>query len=257
MSNISFPSITIAYSTLGARLKILTLPDQSSGVDYLVLVQKSNGDVPVYLSKREDVEIKFLNNVGLSYSRNAALRDARGDLLVFMDDDLVLDLDGVRALADRFVRDPFLGFAAGWRRSYFEEQSVPPVEAPLGRFNSGRICAPELMVRPSMIADKFLRFDTAFGLGAQYGLGEEYIFVTDMLKAKIKGVSVPIIVGDHPDESTGQIWDDPALMNARMAMIKRVFGRGFFFMRLAYLWRHRQKVPRWCDRKKFIFGISF
>lgn len=257
MSQTAPLSITVAYSTMGHRLSGLALPEPYDGVEYLVLVQKPTAAIPAAMGARGDVRVVLLQSLGLSHSRNAALAEAKGDLLVFMDDDLTLDLNGMKDLAAEFLRDPSLDFAAGWRKDYYEARGMPPDRAVFSLFNSGRICAPELMVRTESILEKTVQFDTDFGLGARHGIGEEYTFVSDMLRANLKGMSVPIVMGEHPEDSTGQTWNDPALMNARMALLSRVFGVWAFAIRPAYIWRHRRRVPNWMDRVRFAFGLSF
>lgn len=246
--------VTIAYSTMGPRLRGLRVPAPCAGFEYLVLVQSFDGRCPPALRRRGDVRVVPLHTLGLSHSRNAALEHACGDYLVFADDDMVLDLEGMRALAQQLEADPSLSFVAGWRAEYVKARGHPRAEAPLGRFNSGRICAPELMVRVSDVRRAGILFDPQFGVGAQYPLGEEYIFISDMLAAKFKGNAVSCVVGSHPTSSTGQIWDDPVLMQARSAMLHRVFGRFDFVMRSVYIWRHRAKVPRRADRVRFALG---
>lgn len=250
-------SITVAYSTMGHRLHGLALPGPCAGVDYVVLVQKPTETTARAFSERADVRVVPLPSLGLSHSRNAALAEATGALLVFMDDDLILDLTGLRNMAAEFARDPALGFAAGWRKDYYEARGMPPDRAVFSLFNSGRICAPELMVRTDALARSSVQFDTEFGLGATHGLGEEYVFVSDMLRANLKGVSLPIVMGEHPEDSTGQTWDDPELMSARVALLSRVFGVWAFVIRPIYIWRHRRRVPRWGDRVRFALGLPF
>ncbi|WP_456389768.1 hypothetical protein, partial [Profundibacter sp.] len=120
--------------------------------------------------------------------------------------------------------------------------------------NSGRICAPELMVRVGAIRGANIAFDPEFGLGAKFGLGEEFIFITDALKAGLKGVGFPIVTGAHPDESTGNDWQDPALMRARAAMLARVFGRWAILARMAYAWRYRSRIGTIRGCLGFAFG---
>ena len=67
----------------------------------------------------------FEGTLGLTSARLRGIREARGDLLVFVDDDNVLDADFLEA-ARRIARErPFLGSWSGQCRPEFEE---PPPE---------------------------------------------------------------------------------------------------------------------------------
>lgn len=235
--------ITVAISALGKRLAGLPLPPPCPGLTYLVLVQKlGEARVPAALEARADVAVRVLDTVGLSRSRNAALDLAPGALVVFADDDMTLEPEGFLRLARAFAADPALGLAAGWRSDRLPRAGRRARPHRLHHFNAGRICAPELMVRRSAIDAAGLRFDPAFGIGGRFGLGEEYVFITDALKAGLRGRSCPVAVGQHPSESTGDNWQRADLMQARIAMLTRVFGRWAPLMRLLYALRYRRRI---------------
>ena len=51
-----------------------------------------------------------------------------------------------------------------------------------------------------------LYFDTEFGAGMDNYLGDEYIFITDAHKKKLKCIYLPINFSIHPMESSVTIW---------------------------------------------------
>jgi glycosyltransferase involved in cell wall biosynthesis len=241
MSSVVHPSltVTIAISSLGAGLGRIRLPEPKKGIDYLVLSQGLK-KVPVgvanaLLEGRDDVTIVELRNLGLSNSRNAGLELATGDLLLFSDDDIELNITGILALRDHFLANDGLSLVAGWRA---ERLPLGARKMRLTRFNAGRICAPEFMVRRAQIK---VRFDTNFGIGARFGLGEDYVFITDVLGAGGLGDTIPVATGSHPHASTGENWTDPKLLTARRAIIYRVFGAWAPLFSILYLIRHRRR----------------
>lgn len=248
------PAITVAISTMGARMGNITLPDQTPEITYLVLVQCADSTPLPAALQRQDVTVANLSTHGLSNSRNAALSQANTDFLLFNDDDIEFFTDGIISLQKTFDHDPDLALAAGWRRERLPTHGPRAKQHALRIGNSGRICAPEFMVRLDAVRRAGITFDTDFGLGAEFGLGEEFVFITDALKAGLKGVGFPIITGSHPDESTGLDWQDPALMRARSAMLGRVFGRKAAVARMAYAWRYRSKIGNTRRCLDFAFG---
>ncbi|CUH80811.1 Glycosyl transferase family 2 [Tritonibacter multivorans] len=243
--------LTVAISTLGAGIDRIQLPEPVAGIRYLVLHQCPQQVSSVLL--RADVRVVALDTVGLSNSRNAALEQAETDLLIFADDDTTLFLDGVQSLAQSLAAAPDLALAVGWRAERLPSQAR---RAYLTRFNSGRICAPEFMVRRSLFRTAGVRFDPDFGLGARFGLGEEYVFVTDALRAGLRGITLPVVTGSHPEESTGDLWSDPTLMAARQAVIARVFGRWALAVRAVYMLRHRHRFDSLEGRLRFVLGTG-
>ncbi|MCG7625979.1 glycosyltransferase family 2 protein [Epibacterium sp. Ofav1-8] len=248
-------TVTVAISTLGAGVARIRLPKPQPDIDYLILLQAPQ-DAPAGAEEtlqtgRGDVSILARPDRGLSNSRNAGLEQAQGDLVLFSDDDVVLKVEGILTLRDQFARDPDLVLAAGWRAERLPKTaSVKKLTC----FNSGRICAPEFMVHKKKTLALDVRFDLEFGLGAHYGVGEDYVFVTDILRAGGVGCTVPVVIGAHPHTSTGDDWSDPALLAARQAVIGRVFGIWAGPIRFAYGLRHRRRFANGVEVWRFILS---
>lgn len=247
------PSLTIAISTTGDRLRRMVLPRPHPGVGYLILVQSALAHDLSCLPRRADITVCRLASRGLSHSRNAALDRARTSLLLFSDDDVTLDMGGIDRLRQCLRDCADVAMVAGYRSGRRIRRWT---RAPMTRFNTGRICAPELMLRPAAFHRAHLRFDPAFGLGARNGMGEEYVFVTDALRAGLRGFHLPVITGAHPGTSTGQNWADHNLLAARAAVITRVFGRAAPLVRPAYALRHAFRFPSARDAVAFALGTS-
>jgi len=247
--------VTVAISTLGQGLHRIQPPRAVADITYLILLQRpeeADPEVRAALTARADLQVIPLGGIGLSNSRNEALKQAKTPFLLFADDDQSLDPAGILLLAETFFQDSDLALVAGWRRERLPQKARP--RQALTRFNSGRICAPEFMVDLPRIRAAGLWFDPEFGLGAGYGIGEDYIFVCDILRAGLRGMAVPVVTGSHPHESTGDNWSDPKIMRARQAMISRVFGPWAPLIRLAYGWKHRWRFGSGRRIFTFIFG---
>lgn len=251
--------LTVAISAMTDRRAGLRLPPPCPGIRYLLLVQSASGPaddgVPPALVARPELAIIDLPGRGLSNSRNAALEQAQDPFLLFSDDDLELDPEGLLALRDALRDDPKLDLAVGWRK-----ESLPPADHPrhrphdLGALNAGRVCAPEFMVRMESVRRLKLRFDPRFGVGADLPSGEDYIFVTDLLRAGGKARSLPIVTGSHPHPSTGDEWRDATVMKARRAVLLRVFGWRAAAILPLYAWRHRRRFSSAGAALRFVFG---
>lgn len=117
-----------------------------------------------------------------------------------------------------------LAFSAGWRAGRMPKTGRRAARYRLRKLIAGRVCAPELMVRVDPVRAAGVQFDTRFGVGAQHPVGEDYIFVCDMLGARLRGAAFPILTGAHSGLSMGDNWTDTGILNARRTVLHRCFG---------------------------------
>jgi glycosyltransferase involved in cell wall biosynthesis len=235
--------ITVAIAAVGAQVCDIALPSQVQGLRYDVFVQSHPKKMPA--SQRDDLRYIRLATTGLSNSRNSALEQCQTSLLVFADNDMQVDTDGLLALAAMLEADPHLSFATGWRAGRMPVTGPRAGRYTLNKRNAGRICAPELMVRVADIRAAGVVFDPRFGVGAVHPVGEDFIFVCDMLDSGLRGAAFAIVTGAHPGLSTGDNWHSPEILAARRAVLTRSFGVVAPVMRLAYVLRHRKRLGGW------------
>jgi glycosyltransferase involved in cell wall biosynthesis len=237
----ALPSLTVAVATTGARVAQIALPPPAPGIDYLIHVQAMGaGPLPDAL-RRDDVTLRAEPGTGLSVNRNAGLAQAGGALVLFSDDDIALAPEGLAAMRAAFASDPALDLVLGWRAGQLPDTGPRRARHALTRFNTGRAAVPGIVIRRASLQATGLRFDEGFGVGAPCPLGEDYIFVTDLLAAGLRGVGLPIVTGAHDGPSSGDNWHDPLLIKSRAAVLRRVFGPLTLPVRLAYAWRHRAR----------------
>ena len=163
---------------------------------------------------------------GLARSRNHALDLARGEICLISDDDLEYEEDIEEIVTRAFKENPTADIIT------FQ------IETPEGKpFNSYpeksfwhnkrtimRVASVEIAFRRASIEKKQLRFDENFGLGAMFPTGEENIFLSDALDHGLKLLYLPIPIVIHPQESSGAAFDDAGLIQAKGAMLQRIFG---------------------------------
>ena len=87
------PLLTIAYSTLAARVGKIQFPLQNDNREILVIVQ--NESETSYVISEPKARLVELRNRGVAKSRNAALDRATGKYLLFADDDVTFSEAGI------------------------------------------------------------------------------------------------------------------------------------------------------------------
>ncbi len=216
------PSLTIAYSVVSDGLTRIELPPENPSTEILVIVQGDKGTAP----KRKDVRVIRLSSHGVTASRNAAIREATGEVLVFGEEDVTWLPTGIAEVLEIFDDNPrlavFLGRAQDENGSL--RKSYPAIREPATVWNSGRVGTIELAVRTDAIRRAGVLFDEDFGAGTDNFLGDEYIFIADANRARLKCEYFPITFSQHPKDSSGMRFGTDADARARSRVFDRVFG---------------------------------
>jgi len=221
--------LTIGYSVLAERAKNITQP-QNSNWELMVITQ---GETSYGIPNAKQIS---LNSLGVAKSRNCAIDNASGEYLVFADDDIVFSEDGLQKAIDYLDAHPQVSLlltqatdpSGNLRKQY------PPGEEKLSLYNSARAATYEMIVRVAEIRRLGIRFDEEFGAGVENYLGDEYIFIADLLRAGGSAKFVPITTAIHPEQSSGAGWGTARDRIARVRVFTRVFGMAAPLVRLAF-----------------------
>jgi glycosyltransferase involved in cell wall biosynthesis len=245
-------ALTIAYSVLAEGLSRVVLPPARSNTEILMLVQGAGGVAP----KRRDVRVIRLKSTGVAASRNAAIREAIGEVLVFGEEDVTWLPDGLAAVIATFKDNPRLAVLLG--RANDETGALrkryPAIRESATIWNSGRVGTIELAVRPELIRQAKVSFDESFGAGTPNFLGDEYIFVADANRAKLKCDYFPITFSQHPKDSSGTRFGTDADARARSRVFERVFGPLAPVVRAALWLRNPIRFGSFARGVRFITG---
>lgn len=257
--------LVIGFSTLESRLDNLRLPSSQNNRHIILAVQSGTSsevgfDFEPLLADRNDLSIIKMAGRGVTKSRNKVIEAAielEADFLIFGDDDVMFDTAGVQSGIDYLKaessKDILLGRVADETGAL--RKAYPAGFVLLSKFNSARAGTVEIMVRVSALAKTGVRFDENFGAGAEHNfLGDEYIFVSDLLAAGSAGTAVPFVFCAHPAESSGTDWQDRNALAARAAVFGRVFGAGALFVRAGFAARKLGSGMRLGDYLSFVFN---
>ena len=246
--------LTFGFSTLASRLKNITYPEQSENREVIVLVQNPKEESYVFdIPKTKLVELK---SRGVAKSRNAALKYASGKYLIFADDDITFDENGVTQLVEYFEAHPECAIimAQTTDENGALRKSYPAKAHKLTRFNSAKAATYEMMVRVEAIRSAGIQFDENFGAGVDNFLGDEYIFIADALKQGLQGMYLPVRVAIHPKESSGSTWGTERDLKARAAVFTRVFGVSAPIFRALFLVKSRKGKVGLVKSLRFVFS---
>lgn len=247
-------ALTFGYSTLAQRVKNITFPTKSDDREFIVLVQ--NPEEASYVFDLPHSQLVELKSRGVAKSRNAALKYASGKYLIFGDDDITFDEEGIRQLIQHFESHPECSIilAQTSDETGALRKSYPTRAHKLSKFNSAKAATYEMMVRTDAIRAAGITFDENFGAGAENYLGDEYIFIADALNKGLKGDFLPVRVAIHPKDSSGSLWGTPRDLKARAAVFDRVFGATAPIFRALFLLKSRKARVGVVNALCFILG---
>lgn len=187
-----------------------------------------------------NVRCYSFQETGLSRSRNRLISLANGEVFVICDDDIEFIPGSFDKIARAFSEDTtqdILTFMAlepdGRLRKPYKNRSYQH-----NKFTIAKVTSFEIAARKRSIAEHNIKFDESFGLGANYPMGEEVIFLLDCLNAGLKIRFVPIAINIHPQESTGRKFSIVS-ENSRGAVFYRLYGWLSYFVGFGFYFRKR------------------
>jgi len=196
----------------------LTLPDN---LEYeVVLVDNNSTDdtaqVAERVSRRIPIRVFSALRQGLSHARNRVLREARGDLMLFTDDDVVLEPGWLGEYATAFSQFPQAGYFGGrvlaaWtngRPAWLGDENMPLISGLLVHYDRGTDVRLFTEDDPAPYGASFGltrraveavgEFDVGLGVvGRQGGRGEETDYIERLRAAGTTGVYVGTALAWH------------------------------------------------------------
>lgn len=258
-------NICIAISTAGARINSLILPAKCEYVTYLIIHQvRSLSDKDIWLesNSRDDVCYVLLTEFGLSRSRNCIFERCNSKYAYIMDDDVFFDLNKIKEVIRRMDLDQvdvatcqFQYQNGKFPKLYRQEEFSHNI------LSAAKVASIEICVNVAVLNKHNIRFDERFGLGTDLPSGEEYVFLVDCLKSGLKVKYYPIVVGTHPNETSGMdFYTSASKILAKREMLKRVFGWSSAFFILAFWMKKVRTAFRAGHSLKFtkiiLFGVK-
>lgn len=207
------PSITVVICTRNRTTLLKNALASVLACDYadfdVVVVDNASDDAATveYVEGLSEpkVQVRVEPVPGLAVARNAGVRAARGNVVAFTDDDVVVDRMWLRRLGETFAADPSIGCVTGlvvpgelrtpaqdvfeklaqkqanWSSKLTSESfhiSQPPAGNPLFPFQVGLYGTGANLAIPRAVLTKLGGFDDGLGVGSPAGGGEDIdIFV--------------------------------------------------------------------------------
>lgn len=198
-------SLQVVISTIDNNIENIN-PKTLQYNNLIIINQKTKIELSV--DKEERYKESIFNNVkwidvldkGLSRSRNLGLSLTNSEYLYLTDDDIILNTDFSKVVLQSFKDNPeadVLAFNVEGIKKRKKKKNI-------SLLNSFKLSSVQLVFRVSFIKKNRLKFDERFGAGAEFKMGEENIFLVDLLKAKAKIIYIPKTIATL--ESSQSTW---------------------------------------------------
>ena len=151
-------------------------------------------------NSREEIRNEYLTRMirtterGLSRSRNAAIRNAMGDIILFCDDDEHLDPGYRETILSAYEEIPDADLIAFRMKN--QPSRLKQKKQRLNALTALRISSWQITCRTEAIRSKGIYFDTLMGAGSGNGAQEEVKFLRDCMKRGLKIWYVPEDIGE-------------------------------------------------------------
>ncbi len=207
--------------------------------------------------------IRILNSYdkGLSVSRNLAIKNAIGDICLIADDDVEFLIEFDKIILNAFSRNKMASVILFKITTFSGKayKSYPKVSKRLSKNrelrNSSSI---EIAFKRREIVENHIEFNLLFGLGGHFQSGEEYLFLKESLKYKLRiHFENEFIVKHSFERSTSNMGSD-SFVKAKAALYYIEY-RNFSFVVLlkfiTFLLRKRI-IPLKKVMRKYQVGIN-
>lgn len=210
------------------------------------------------LSKKQIINEKnffSFEEKGLSKSRNRALNKVNEGICIIADDDIFYTEKYVDIIEEAYLKNPDADIIT------FQVQTpdgklfknYPSKKYYHNKYSILKVSSIEITFRSSKIKEKEIKFDEKFGLGSEFPVGEEAIFLKDCLDQGLKILYIPKVIVCHKKESTGDNLDSDGIKN-KGAVFRRIYKKNAGFLSIIFHFK-KFKLGNLKNLKYYFEGI--
>lgn len=201
---------------------------------YSILIINQTEPGTLLVSDYSNVRVINSFEKGVSKSRNLAIKNAKKEICLIADDDVVYFPNLEKTISSAFNQNPNASIIT------FNHQRIglnKPQNSSLKTFRHTKksiwkVSSIEIAFKLDVIKNNKIVFDEYFGLGSYFETAEEFLFLRNCLEINIKAYFSPAIIVSHPLLSSGNMEGNDELLFARAALFYKTKGK-FAFMLLA------------------------
>jgi len=190
----------------------------------LLIVNQTHPNT-ILTSEYDNVRVINSFEKGLSKSRNLAIANAKGKIIIITDDDVIFKKDSLSIILNAYSQYPdaaAIAFCVADNNGIVFKKYPKKTKVKLNSLDIYNIMSIEMTLNTAIIKERKLLFDNRFGLGSCFIMGEEAVFLHDLRSKQLQIVFVPEVIVSHSPYSTNELVDYRKKYFAVGAMYQRV-----------------------------------
>lgn len=220
--------------------------------DAIIINQTNHFEYNSYTRNGNTIRCYSFDEKGVGLSRNNALLRAKGDILLFSDEDIIYDKDYEKRIIEQFEQHPeadmlLFNVRVGESRATYHTEKFHRVHI----WNAGRYPTYSFAIRRSVLHASHITFSLLFGGGAEYSNGEDSLFLKDCISYGMKVYAVPVeIAREKERESTWFNGYHEKFFRDRGVLYHFLYGRLAVCMAARFLLAHGNVMCKEINKKE-------
>ena len=199
--------------------------------DFSILIVNQTEENKLLVSDFPSIRVINSFEKGLSKSRNLALKNAIGKIVLIADDDVIymndFDTKIIQAY-NQYDNKAVISFCIEKPNGLLFKKYSPNAKKNLSLMELFNVLSIEISLN-KLILDKLgITFDENFGLGSEFQMGEEAIFLSDIKEQNQQVAFVPSVIAIHPEISSIEKIDFEQRYYIQGAFLSRVLKANYF-----------------------------
>jgi glycosyltransferase involved in cell wall biosynthesis len=199
--------------------------------NFSILIINQTKEDNLLVSEFSNVRVINSFEKGLSKSRNLALINATGKIVLIADDDEVFkkgyDTLIINAYND-FPKAAVISFQVENSEGVLYRKYCKTTKTELNELDLFGIFSPEISINKTIFDLMDVKFDTNFGLGSTFSMGEEAVFLMDLKSRNQQMVFEPKVLAINPTITTTDKLDFKQRYYIQGAFLSRVIKANYF-----------------------------
>ncbi len=153
----------------------------------LTINQITNKEIQNFEKREGQNEVISKKEKGLSKSRNLAVQEAKAEICIFADNDIVYENNYEKIIKEAYNKYKDTDIICFWIESNNSTRKIKKMcTSKIGKLRVMRICSLQITFKRKRIIENNIKFDENFGAGIHYDRGEETIFLKECIDKGLK-----------------------------------------------------------------------
>jgi glycosyltransferase involved in cell wall biosynthesis len=185
----------------------------------------------------DNINLINVNEIGLSKSRNLAIENAKADICLLADDDIVYENNFESIILNAFNLNPSADIIT-FKMNDFKGNSFKdyPIIKKHNKKSLSFVNSVVIAFRRNSIISNKVFFDENFGLGSTFQTADEYVFLRDALNLNLDIVFHNEVILSHPVDSSGKDVASDRILFAKGALFYKYYNILSFLKLIHYLY---------------------